>query len=241
MTEALADAAYHAPYSLVALATTLWFAAIYTVIAGGAYWLAVAREPLAAPEPSARVARMRNGQVREELLLSVLSILIFAAQSVGMVWLLRADIQHISFDRPVRWEGAGEGQSTIKAASGFTGRRPSGSRFRWHRSSRPVGRAGRSQRFAPQNRRFIVSCHDSESEIVWIGRFGLLWQRGVFYHAPVETVPSSPRTRIFPASGLRSSASVRLASVFACFTFRKSTKIVFAMSGMSCRKAIRSW
>jgi len=107
MTEALADAAYHAPYSLVALATTLWFAAIYTAIAGGAYWLAVAREPLAAPEPRARVARMRNGQVREELLLSVLSILIFAAQSVGMVWLLRAGILHISFDRPVyhlAWE-----------------------------------------------------------------------------------------------------------------------------------------
>jgi lathosterol oxidase len=97
----LADGAFHAPLSFVALATILWFALIYTVIAGGAWLFAIDRLPTAVDAPGGRTQRMRPGQVREELLLSGLSVLIFAAQAVGLVWLLREDWLTITWDRPV--------------------------------------------------------------------------------------------------------------------------------------------
>ncbi|MCW5603788.1 MAG: sterol desaturase family protein [Burkholderiales bacterium] len=104
--EWLADAAFHAPYSLVAAATVLWFAAIYALIAGGTYWLAIDRLPETAATQG-RTQRMRPGQLREELLLSALSILIFAAQAVGLVWILRAGWLAIDWHRPLwhlTWE-----------------------------------------------------------------------------------------------------------------------------------------
>lgn len=85
----LADQALHAPLPLVAGATTLWFVFIYAAIAGGAYALAIRRVPESIETSSGRALRLRSGQLREELLLSTLSILIFAAQAVALVWLLR--------------------------------------------------------------------------------------------------------------------------------------------------------
>ena len=95
----LADGAFHAPYSYVALATIAWFALIYTLIAGGAYFFAVDRLPDTLEGGSGRTQRMRPGQVRDELLYSGLSILIFAGQAVGLVWLLRLGWLEASWDR----------------------------------------------------------------------------------------------------------------------------------------------
>src|SRR5262245_748655 len=106
-TQWLADGAFHAPLSLVAVATILWFAMIFALLRGGASLFAVDRLPASVEAPSGREQRMRPGQVREELLLSGLSILIFAGQAVGLVWLLREGWLIISWDRPL-WHLAWE-------------------------------------------------------------------------------------------------------------------------------------
>jgi lathosterol oxidase len=103
----LEEGARHAPYSLVAAATILWFGAIYAVIAGGAYWLAVERLPETVTGPGGRTQRMRPGQIKEELFLSTLSILVFAAQATGLVWMLRAGWLEIDWQRSpwhLAWE-----------------------------------------------------------------------------------------------------------------------------------------
>jgi sterol desaturase/sphingolipid hydroxylase (fatty acid hydroxylase superfamily) len=97
----LADAAFHAPLHLVAAATVLWFTFIYALIAGGAYLLAVDRPLASAAAASGRTQRMRAGQLREELVLSALSILVFALQSTILVWLLRKGWLAIGWDRPL--------------------------------------------------------------------------------------------------------------------------------------------
>ena len=97
----LADGAFHAPLSLVALATVAWFVLIYAVIAGGAFVLAIDRLPATVDAHGGRTQRLRPGQLREELLLSGLSMLIFAGQAVVLVWLLRKGWLTISWDRPL--------------------------------------------------------------------------------------------------------------------------------------------
>jgi len=97
----LADGALHAPYAFVAAATILWFLLIYAAIAGGAYLFALDRVPDAIAGESGRTQRLRPGQLREELLLSGLSILVFAAQAVGLVWMLRQGWVKIAWDRPL--------------------------------------------------------------------------------------------------------------------------------------------
>ena len=88
LREWLSAQAMQAPFWVVIAATIAWFALIYTLIAGGAQALAV-RQAVETKAPGGRVQRMRPGQKREELWLSVLAILIFAAQAAGLVWLLR--------------------------------------------------------------------------------------------------------------------------------------------------------
>jgi sterol desaturase/sphingolipid hydroxylase (fatty acid hydroxylase superfamily) len=102
----LAESALQAPYAAVFAATALWFAFIYLLIAGGAYWLAMDRLPDCV-EGAGRVQRLRPGQVREELLLSAFSILVFALQAVLLVWLLRRGLLAIDWQRPawhLLWE-----------------------------------------------------------------------------------------------------------------------------------------
>lgn len=94
----LGEAATTAPYLYVAAATVLWFAAIYLVIAGGAWWLAIDRLPQNVTTDG-RTQRLRPTQVRHELLLSVLSILVFAAQATLLVWMLRAEWLVIDWTR----------------------------------------------------------------------------------------------------------------------------------------------
>jgi sterol desaturase/sphingolipid hydroxylase (fatty acid hydroxylase superfamily) len=92
----LAESAMQAPYASVAAATVLWFTLIYGVIAGGAFLLAVDRLP-----------DLRRGQLRDELLLSAASILVFALQAVLLVWLLRRGLIDISWQRSpwhLAWE-----------------------------------------------------------------------------------------------------------------------------------------
>ena len=95
----LAEGARHASYPMVMAATVLWFSAIYTIIAGGAYWLAVERLPETVSGPGGRTQRLRPGQLKEELILSALSILVFAAQATGLVWMLRAGWLEIDWQR----------------------------------------------------------------------------------------------------------------------------------------------
>ena len=102
----LESAAFGASYPYVALATVAWFVLIYAVIAGGAYLVAVDRLPETA-QGGGRTQRMRPGQVGDELFLSLLSILIFAAQAIGLVWLLRKGWLDASWDRSawhLMWE-----------------------------------------------------------------------------------------------------------------------------------------
>ncbi len=75
-------------YWLISAATLLWFVLIYALIAGGAYWLAI-REIPQTVAAGTRALRLRPAQVREELWLSALSIVIFAAQTAAVAWLLR--------------------------------------------------------------------------------------------------------------------------------------------------------
>jgi Delta7-sterol 5-desaturase len=96
--EFLELAASSASYGYVGLATVAWFSAIYLVIAGGAYWLAIDRLPDSVSE-SGRTQRLRPGQVGEELFLSAVSILVFSAQAVGLVWMLRAGWLDIDWAR----------------------------------------------------------------------------------------------------------------------------------------------
>lgn len=105
--EWLTDGAFNAPYLLVAAATVLWFSTLYALIAGGAYAFAIDRPSASAVAASGRRQRMREGQIREELLLSGLSILVFALQSTILVWLLRNGWLSIAWDRPLlhlAWE-----------------------------------------------------------------------------------------------------------------------------------------
>ncbi len=85
----IATQALHGPYGLVCGATLLWFLFIYTLIAGGAYWLALRSIPESVATQTGRVLRLRPGQVREELWLSLLSMVIFAAQTAAVAWMLR--------------------------------------------------------------------------------------------------------------------------------------------------------
>jgi len=103
----LAEGVLHAPLPYVVLTTILWFLAIYTLIAGGAYAIGVDRLPGAVEAAGGRTQRMRAGQVREELLLSGLSILIFAVQAVALVWMVRQGWLAIAWERPV-WHLAWE-------------------------------------------------------------------------------------------------------------------------------------
>lgn len=89
--------AFDAPYWVLAGATVLWFALIYALIAGGAYWIALYRIPKTITNEAGRLQRLRPGQVREELRLSALSILIFAMQTVGVVWLIRHGILSVDW------------------------------------------------------------------------------------------------------------------------------------------------
>jgi lathosterol oxidase len=107
LTQWLAEGAFHAPFSYVAFATILWFTTIYALIAGGAYLFAIDKLPAAVTGRGGRVQRMRAGQVREELLLSALSILIFALQAALLVWALRAGWLEIAWERSL-WHLAWE-------------------------------------------------------------------------------------------------------------------------------------
>lgn len=80
---------HQAPYWLLAAAAAAWFVLLYTLIAGGAHWIALRRIPDAVVDRAGRRQRLRPRQVREELWLSALSILIFALQTAAMVWMLR--------------------------------------------------------------------------------------------------------------------------------------------------------
>jgi Delta7-sterol 5-desaturase len=103
----LSDGAFNAPLPLIASATILWFSAIYAAIAGGAYALAIDRLPGAVETASGSRQRMRAGQVREELLLSALSILVFASQATLLVWMLRQGWLSINWGRSslhLAWE-----------------------------------------------------------------------------------------------------------------------------------------
>ena len=88
LSEWAATQAYQAPYWAISTATLLWFVLIYTLIAGGAYWLATHQIPVTVAVGN-RAQRLRPGQVQEELRLSALSMVIFAVQTAGVVWLLR--------------------------------------------------------------------------------------------------------------------------------------------------------
>lgn len=99
VAEWLEAGAFGASYSNVVLATVGWFVLIYILIAGGAYLLVVDRLPDAVQSAGGRTQRMRPGQVRDELFLSLISILIFAAQAVGLVWALRNGWLDASWDR----------------------------------------------------------------------------------------------------------------------------------------------
>ena len=88
LSEWAATQAFQAPYWAISTATLLWFVLIYTLIAGGAYWLAMRGIPDTVAVGH-RTQRLRPGQVQEELRLSALSMVIFAAQTAGVVWLLR--------------------------------------------------------------------------------------------------------------------------------------------------------
>jgi sterol desaturase/sphingolipid hydroxylase (fatty acid hydroxylase superfamily) len=99
--------AFGAPYPYVALATVAWFMLIYAAIAGGAYLAVVDRLPATLQGGDGRTQRMRPGQIRDELFLSLMSILIFAGQAVGLVWLLRNGWLDASWDRSawhLAWE-----------------------------------------------------------------------------------------------------------------------------------------
>lgn len=87
-----------APLWVVTAATLLWFSFIYVLIAGGAYLLAIRHVPDTVAA-GGRAQRLRPGQLREELLLSALSIVIFAAQAAGLVWLLRHGWLSIDWQR----------------------------------------------------------------------------------------------------------------------------------------------
>jgi sterol desaturase/sphingolipid hydroxylase (fatty acid hydroxylase superfamily) len=89
----LADGASHTPLTQVAAATILWFAAIYTVIAGGAFIFGVDR--------GGYLPGVRAGQVRRELALSAASLLVFAAQATLLVSMLRWGWLAVAWDRPV--------------------------------------------------------------------------------------------------------------------------------------------
>lgn len=95
----LRDAAFHASYLDVAAATTGWFVLIYAVFAGGAWLLLVERRRESAHVTERRTQRMRPRQVREELALSLLSIAIFAAQAVALVWAIRRGWLDVSWER----------------------------------------------------------------------------------------------------------------------------------------------
>jgi sterol desaturase/sphingolipid hydroxylase (fatty acid hydroxylase superfamily) len=99
LAEWLADGALHAPYPFVAAATVLWFVLIYAVIAGGAYLFALDRVPESIAAEGGRTQRLRPGQVREELILSAASIVIFALQAVALVWMLRQGWVKIDWQR----------------------------------------------------------------------------------------------------------------------------------------------
>jgi Delta7-sterol 5-desaturase len=85
LREWLSAQAMQAPFWAVIAATIAWFALIYLLITGGAHALTT-RPVIGALAPG---GRLRPRQVRQELRLSLLSILIFAAQAAGLVWVLR--------------------------------------------------------------------------------------------------------------------------------------------------------
>jgi sterol desaturase/sphingolipid hydroxylase (fatty acid hydroxylase superfamily) len=99
----VAHAVSHTSFVTVAVATTLWFAAIYALFAGGAFLFAVDRLPGVVADTGGHTRRMRAGQVRRELVLSAASILVFAAQATVLLWMLRRGWLTVAWDRPV-WQ-----------------------------------------------------------------------------------------------------------------------------------------
>jgi len=95
----LMDGAFHASLWQVAAITILWFSFIYTVIAGGAHAFLIDRPPVEASNAAGRMQRMRPGQLQNELLLSALTIIVFALQATLLVWLLRAGWLEIAWER----------------------------------------------------------------------------------------------------------------------------------------------
>lgn len=97
----LEQAAFHASLLVVAAGTLIWFAVIYALIAGGAHAFAI--DPAGAPTATTegRTQRMRPGQIRQELLLSILSMLVFAIQATVLVWILRNGWLVVSWQRPL--------------------------------------------------------------------------------------------------------------------------------------------
>lgn len=107
LTDWLRDAAFHAAYAQVAAATTAWFVLIYAVIAGGAWLVLVERRRDTVHVTERRTQRMRPRQIREETVLSLVSIVIFAAQAAALVWALRRGWLEVSWDRSpwhLAWE-----------------------------------------------------------------------------------------------------------------------------------------
>ena len=99
----VAHAVSHTSFVTVAVATTLWFAAIYALFAGGAFLFAVDRLPGVVADTGGHTRRMRAGQVRRELVLSAASILVFAAQATVLLWMLRRGWLTVAWDLPV-WQ-----------------------------------------------------------------------------------------------------------------------------------------
>jgi lathosterol oxidase len=87
--EWISTQALQAPYWVIMAATILWFIIIYTLIAGGGYWLSIRHLSDTHAAEDGRLQRLRPGQVRAELWLSALSIVIFGVQTAGVAWLLR--------------------------------------------------------------------------------------------------------------------------------------------------------
>jgi lathosterol oxidase len=87
--EWISTQALQAPYWVIMAATILWFIIIYTLIAGGGYWLSIRHASDTHAAEDGRLQRLRHGQVRAELWLSALSIVIFGVQTAGVAWLLR--------------------------------------------------------------------------------------------------------------------------------------------------------
>jgi sterol desaturase/sphingolipid hydroxylase (fatty acid hydroxylase superfamily) len=101
LSQWLADGAFHAPLYLVAAVIALWFCAIYVIFAGGAHALVIDRLPQAVMTTSGHTLRMHHGQIRREIALSALSIVVFTLQGTLLVYALRKGWLIVTWDRPL--------------------------------------------------------------------------------------------------------------------------------------------